>query len=146
MSSLTHITFLFGAADRQSAAADWLAQRSLAKQSALVLLPDEEALISLDRLLWTRSTLGFTPHCRADSPLARETPILLAQAIPENYAAGCVLNLCNQLPSDFSNIPEIIELISQDVEERAFGRDRFRAYREAGLAIESIDISAGLPQ
>lgn len=143
---MTFITFLFGAADRHMAAAEWLARRGLSAPTTVVLLPDEAALDALDRLLWTRSALGFTPHCRANSPLASETPILLTQTVPSTHQAGCLLNLSNQLPPDYTCFSEVIELISQDEAERASGRTRFRAYREAGHEIESVDISAGLPQ
>src|SRR5258706_16113273 len=46
--------------------------------SVLTFAPDTDHLVRFDAALWTFSALEFLPHVYADSPLAAQTPILLA--------------------------------------------------------------------
>jgi len=148
---MTRIYFLHGASDRILAAAQWLQrawQALRAQPAVLVYAPDEEAAERLDRLLWTQPALSFVPHCRADAPLATETPILIAQrldaaAFAESLPA-CLLNLSNELPAVFSRFEALIEIVSTADADRLPARERFKFYRDRGYAIESHDISGGM--
>ncbi|MDI6747405.1 MAG: DNA polymerase III subunit chi [Rhodocyclaceae bacterium] len=149
---MTHITFLHGAADRIQSAAQWLqkawGERQLPLPAILVYVPDAEQATRLDRLLWTQPPLAFLPHCRIDSPLAGETPVLLTDNLDRNPAAphqeSCLLNLGNTLPATFSRFEHLVEIVSTDDADRLPARDRFKFYRERGYAIDNRDISGGL--
>ena len=148
---MTRIYFFHGAADRIQAAAQWLqlAWPTLRTQPAvLVYAPDSETAERLDRLLWTQPALSFVPHCHIDSPLAAETPILIAPrldaAVCENALHACLLNLSNELPAAFSRFSALVEIVSTTDEDRLPARERFKFYRDRGYAIESHDISGGM--
>lgn len=142
---MTRIHFLHGARDRYQAAVAWLAQRSHGGLSALVYLADAEDQILLDRLLWTQSALGFTPHCRLGDRLQEETPIILATDIGHIPRRDCLLNLSNDIPPGYDRFDELVEIISIDDSDRLPGRDRFRFYRDHGHELQNVDISGGLP-
>lgn len=145
---MTHISFLHGAADRIQSAAQWLQQALREQQTVLVYVPDAEQAAHLDRLLWTQPALSFLPHCRIDSPLAGETPILLTDQLDAQLdtplQADCLLNLGNTLPATFSRFEHLVEIVSTHDTDRLPARERFKFYRERGYAVDSRDISAGL--
>lgn len=139
------VSFHHGATDRLEAAADWLENRSPQDATVLVQLPTEELAEQLDRMLWGRSALSFTPHCPAHSPLADDTPIIFSADHDYSGTRGCLLNLANTMPQQHANCQHLIEIISLDEDERALARERYRTYRSLGYAIESIDLSKSTP-
>lgn len=141
---MTQITFLHGARDRLHAIAAWLAQFCSEARPVLVFVPTGERRDQLDRLLWTHSATGFTPHCRADDKLARESPIVLASALDSPLHDGCLLNLSDEIPPGFSRFQQLVEIISVEDGDRLPGRERFRFYRERGYPLETRDISGGV--
>jgi DNA polymerase-3 subunit chi len=142
---VTRISFLHGAPDRIQSAAQWLQRAWVARRQVIVFVPDAEQAARLDRILWTQPQLSFVPHCRSDSPLAHETPLLLADRLDDTVGDGCLLNLSNELPSAFSRFEEVVEIVSIDDADRLPARERFKFYRDRGYAIDNRDISGGLP-
>ncbi len=139
---MTRILFLHGASDRLTAAARWLADATLAKRSVVVFAPQPEIAERFDRLLWTQPATGFLPHCRADSPLATESPIVIAgdlDTLPHDQA---LLNLGAEVPPGFARFEELIEVVSTADADRQPARERFRFYRERGYAPESRNLGA----
>ncbi|MEW6165195.1 MAG: DNA polymerase III subunit chi [Pseudomonadota bacterium] len=140
---MTTIEFLHGAPDRVQGAAQWLQKAWGRRQAVLVYVPDAGQAAQLDRVLWTQPQLSFLPHCRANSPLAAETPILLTDKLDTPPHEGCLLNLSNELPSSFSRFEHLVEIVSTDDADRLPARERFKFYRDRGYAIESRDIATG---
>lgn len=144
---MTRISFLHGAPDRIQSAAQWLnrtwSDRQAAQCRILVYVPDAEQSTRLDRMLWTQPALSFVPHCRADSPLAVETAILLTDRMADPAQENCLLNLSNELPPGFSRFEHLVEIVSTDDGDRLPARERFKFYRDRGYAIENRDISGG---
>jgi DNA polymerase-3 subunit chi len=141
---MTRISFLHGAGDRIQAAAQWLQRAWGRREPVLVYVPDSGQSALLDRVLWTQPQLSFLPHCRVDSPLAAETPILLTDTLDAPPQDSCLLNLANELPPTFSRFEHLVEIVSVDDTDRLPARERFKFYRERGYAIVSQDISGGL--
>ncbi|BAO30491.1 DNA polymerase III subunit chi [Sulfuritalea hydrogenivorans] len=141
---MTQITFLHGALDRLQAVAAWLAQAGREGKQVLVYVPATERSEHLDRLLWTHSATGFTPHCRAGDKLAAETPIILASDLDHPLHDECLLNLSDEVPPGFSRFQQLIEIVSAENDDKLPGRERFRFYRERGYPLEANDISGGI--
>lgn len=140
---MTRISFLHGAPDRIQSAAQWLQRAWDERHTVLVYVPDAEQATRLDRLLWTQPALSFLPHCRADSALAGETPVLLTDRLDDTARANCLLNLSNELPPGFSRFEHLVEIVSTDDTDRLPARERFKLYRDRGYTIENRDISEG---
>jgi DNA polymerase III subunit chi len=141
---MTKITFLHGARDRLQATAAWLGNASSEGRMVLVYVPADERGEQLDRLLWTSTSTGFVPHCRAGDGLAAETPIILASALDQPLHDECLLNLSDEVPPGFSRFKELVEIVSVADGDRLPGRERFRFYRERGYPLEARDISEGV--
>lgn len=137
---MTRVLFLHGATDRLAAAARWLGDASAEKLNVLVYAPTADTAERLDRLLWTQVATGFVPHARADSPLAAESTIVIANRLDALPHDRTLLNLGDEVPPGFSRFEELVEVVSGEDAVRLPARERFKYYRERGYAPESREI------
>jgi DNA polymerase-3 subunit chi len=108
-----------------------------AGRSVLVFATDADRMARFDTALWTFSALDFLPHVYAGTPLAPATPIWLSLR-PLAAARDVLLLLDDEVAPDFASwfagFERVIEIVSQDDQDRQFARARYRAYKGAGLA------------
>jgi len=143
---MTRITFLHGATDRLAAAGQWFQHDWDGRRRVSVHVVSEAVAERLDRLLWLQPAGGFLPHCRSDSPLAPETPIVIGPLAADSVAAGEVLlNLSDEIPPGFARFEEVVEIVSNDDATRLPARERYRFYRDRGYALDSHDVGEGKP-
>ncbi|MGH8203660.1 MAG: DNA polymerase III subunit chi, partial [Steroidobacteraceae bacterium] len=95
-------------------------------------------LEAFDRLLWTFSDRSFVPHRRAGAPddaaAPARPPVVIADNADADDADGDVLvNLAAGAPAAFGAWSRIAEIVDADAGRRSRGRERFRAYRDAGF-------------
>jgi DNA polymerase III subunit chi len=145
---MTKVHFFHGASDRIAAAVAWLnlawaKRKDTAAQQIVVFAPDARDADQLDRQLWLQPAGSFVPHCRADSALASETPIIISAALTSLSAHQQLLNLGVVVPPEFSRFDEVIEIVSQAGPDKLPARDRFKYYRERGYELFNQDITAG---
>ena len=144
---MTKVLFCHGASDRLHAAAVWLIRYDVqqgssgAAQPTLVYAPDTETAERIDRLLWAQSATGFFPHCRADSPLAAETPVVITGSLEAMPHHERLLNLSNELPPGFSRFENLVEVISEEDAVRLPARERVKFYRDRGYDIQFRDLN-----
>jgi DNA polymerase-3 subunit chi len=139
---MTRITFLHGAPDRLQAIAAWLARAGRKAAPVLVYVPSNERCDQLDRMLWANPATGFAPHCRADSKLAAETPIVFTAGLDNPLHDACLVNLSDEIPPGFSRFQHLVEIVSVEDGDRLRGRERYRFYRERGYPLEARDFAA----
>ncbi|MBS1188363.1 MAG: polymerase chi subunit, HolC [Rhodocyclaceae bacterium] len=138
---MTQVFFYHGAADKLAAACSLLGKSCAQKKPVLVYAPQPDVANLLDRLLWTQPALGFVPHCRADSALADETPILIADSLERLPQDQRLMNLGPAVPPGFSRFQSLIEVVGQDDEDRNAARDRVKFYRDRGYEVRYFDLS-----
>jgi DNA polymerase-3 subunit chi len=138
---LTQVFFYHGASDKIAAACALLTGAYGQKKAMLVFAPDKDVASGIDRLLWTRSALSFVPHCRADSPLAAETPILITDSLDAIPQTERLMNMGQQVPPGFSRFQNLIEVVGQEEEERLAARERVRFYKDGGHEVRYFDLS-----
>jgi DNA polymerase-3 subunit chi len=102
-----------------------------------VLTADELLTAAFSALLWRSPPTGFLPHCRLDSPLAAETPIVVDHRVQHEGAAAVLINLSPAPPPFFSRFERLVEIIGSDDDQTAAGRERWRYYKERGYALRS---------
>ena len=98
--------------------------------------------LALDELLWTFNERSFVPHkvCADERSVDPATPVHLtpdAAAVP---AADLLINLTQRLPAQLEGYARIAEVIDADEERRRLGRERFKAYRDLKLTLETHQI------
>jgi DNA polymerase-3 subunit chi len=138
---MTSIDFYFNADDRLQVACRLAAKALKQGSRMLIYAPDADTAGRLDTLMWTWPATGFVPHCRAQAPLAAETPVLIASG--EEAPEGCelLLNLGAECPPHFERFARLLEVVSVSDEEKASGRSRYRFYKERGYPIASHDLA-----
>ncbi len=115
----------------------------LAGQRVFVWLEDPAQLQEFDQLLWTFADRSFVPH----EPYGRarqwqDAPVLLGCAEQPQQPFDLLLNLAAEVPAAAAQATRIAEVVDADEERRRAGRNRFRHYREQGLAPETHNIAA----
>jgi DNA polymerase-3 subunit chi len=138
---VTRVFFYHGASDRIAAACALIGGAHAKGKPVLVYVPDEAVAQEIDRALWTRSALSFVPHCRADSPLASETPIVITASLDSPLQDQRLMNLGREVPPGFSRFESLIEVVGQTEDERLAGRARVKHYRDRGYEVSFTDLS-----
>lgn len=138
---MTQIFFYHGAADKIAAACALLSGAYAKKKPMLVFAIDNAVASSVDRMLWTHSALSFVPHCRADSPLAAETPILITDNLETIAQDERLMNLSQEIPPGFSRFESLIEVVGQEESDRTAARDRVKFYKDRGYEVRYFDLS-----
>ena len=137
---MTRIDFYRYAEDKQRLACR-LAAKAYSKAGKLVVYsPDTKVLADFDRNLWTFQATGFVPHCFADSPLAAETPIVLASsgdALPHH---DVLLNLADEWPPFFASFERLLEIVATDDTDKERARARYTFYKKRGYDIQVNDV------
>ncbi len=114
-----------------------LARKAYAGGHALVVLAEPSTLAAFDEQLWTFQPLEFVPHCMANSPLAQETPVVLASGLDDVPHHQILVNLGAPVPAQFARFERLIEIVGSEEDELLSGRERFRFYRDRGYKIET---------
>jgi len=139
---MTRIDF-YTKVDNKLRFAGKLCAKALAQKLRVnVYAPDSKVAERFDRLLWTDSALSFIPHCRAEDPLAAETPVLIHTQEGELLDDALLINLDPAWPPFFSRFERVIEIVGTEPEDAAAARERFRFYRDRGYAMQTHDMGA----
>ncbi len=140
---MTKVLFCHGAQDRLQAAAAWLIHAGGSQQTTpktVIYAPNARIADRFDQMLWTHPATGFLPHCHTSSPLAAETPVLIANNLDQLPHDHNLLNLSDEMPQGFSRFENLIEIISVDDVVRSSARDRVKHYRDRGYEIQYRDL------
>ncbi|HSO05795.1 MAG TPA: DNA polymerase III subunit chi [Pelomicrobium sp.] len=143
---MTEIDFYTKAEDRLQTACRIAAKAWQQGLRVLVLTPDADATVVVDRLLWTTPATGFVPHVRASDPLAAVTPVIVDHAVEPLPHDEVLLNLCREWPPFFSRFRRLVEVVSTEAEDSRAGRERYRFYQSRGYPIRHHDLSALPPR
>jgi DNA polymerase-3 subunit chi len=136
---MTAVAFHSGLADKLGYACRLLRKAYRQGSRVLVIGPDD-ALTRLDRELWTFDPGEFVPHLgvagRQGSTALARTPIWLASTAEGVDGPEVLVNLGAAAPIDPERYARIVELVSDEADDRREARQRWRAYEAQGLSIE----------
>jgi DNA polymerase-3 subunit chi len=118
-------------------------QAYLAGQRVFVWLDEPQSLERFDELLWTFADRSFVPHeLYAEAQQWQHTPVLLGCSAQPQQPYDMLVNLGSAIPATAAHAARVAELIDADEERRRAGRNRFRQYRDRGVAPETRNIAA----
>jgi DNA polymerase-3 subunit chi len=125
-----------------------LTEKAYLRDLKVVLLSETAAdAEALDELLWTFSDRSLVPHDRrrGEPSGAAAAPVQLTPDLDTIDAVDLLVNLSGRLPARLERFNRIAEIIDADDERRRLGRERFKAYRELKLPVEThqLDETAG---
>ena len=118
---------------------------------------------TLDEMLWTFNERSFVPHELHGEPpavgvaapaagtaapfagVAASAPVRLTRDLDIIDTADLLVNLSDRLPARWERFSRVAEIIDADDERRRLGRERFKAYRELKVPVEThqLDEVAG---
>jgi DNA polymerase-3 subunit chi len=117
-----------------------LVRKAYMSGQPLIVLAEPERLKRFDEQLWTFQPLEFVPHCRADSALAPDTPVLLTESLEslgQDLKQQILLNLGATVPQQFARFERLLEVVGNEEHELVAGRDRYRFYRDRGYVLNN---------
>ena len=137
---MTRIDFYRYAQDKVGFACR-LATKAYEKPARLVVYSTDRARLKrFDDQLWTFQATKFVPHCFLESPLAAETPIVLATAGDALPHHEVLLNLDDEWPPFFASFDRVLEIVSADEEDKQRARARYVFYNKRGYDIQVHDV------
>jgi DNA polymerase III subunit chi len=131
------------AAKQRWAFACRLTEKAYLKDLKIIIVNDTLAdAKALDDLLWTFNEQSFIPHriCLDEQSVDPATPVHLTVEPAALRAADLLVNLAQKLPAQLERYARIAEIIDADEERRRLGRERFKAYRDLKLTLETHQI------
>lgn len=119
-----------------------LAEKAYLRDLSVVVLTAAADAEPLDELLWTFSDRSFVPHelCRGIATPGAAAPVRLTPELDWVDAADLLVNVSDRLPAEPRRFGRIAEIIDADVERRRLGRERYKAYRELQVPVETHPI------
>lgn len=140
---MTELAFHFNARDRFAYTCRLL-RKAVTTGAHLTVIGPREILEQLDQDLWTFSATEFLPHCCLPiaSDISKKTPIVLTENLQDLARQDVLINLGDQIPEGFDRFARVIEVVTQDDEDRRLARQRWRAYVQSGFSPIKYDLVA----
>ncbi len=104
----------------------------------LVRTENRQDADQLDQMMWDYPPGRFLPHGRNGG---QDHPVAIAtrdEAIPGDR--DLVINLCTEPVPEPQRLQRLCEIVPAEPSQRSASRDKFRAYRDRGLAPETHTI------
>lgn len=112
----------------------------LQSQKVLLLTPGSADAQALDEMLWTFRDRSFVPHEIYSPDRPPRASVLISDSAQIPAEADVLINLRDEVPEGFERFSRIVEPVDGDPARRQSGRDRYRFYRERGLAPDSHQV------
>jgi DNA polymerase-3 subunit chi len=105
-----------------------------------VVTSDAGAANALDKLMWQYPEGRFLPHEQSSSGPAVASPVNIIDTAPEG-AQDVVINLTTAALTGQAQWQRLLEIVPFRDEDREASRNKFKAYRAAGLAPRAHNIN-----
>jgi DNA polymerase-3 subunit chi len=128
---MTRIDFHTNVPDKVAYACRLVRKAYLAHNRIVLLAEDAAQMAELDRALWCFSASDFLPHALADHQLAADSAIVLTEddAAPLPHH-DILINLSQHQPRNPAQFQRVFEIVSQEQQDAAAGRQRYVAYKQ----------------
>lgn len=136
---MTRVTFYSNLTDKQQALMVLL-QRALAKKNKVTVMVDEEASAkACSASIWQADTTAFLPNVLATDQYTEMTPIVIDWQEKQLCQDDILINLSQKQLTSFSRFRHLIELVSNEEQDKTAARARFKFYRDRGYEIKHFD-------
>lgn len=97
----------------------------------------------LDEILWTFRDISFIPHCYLgiSSGFDPMLPVNIAIDKPGELDAEILFNLSHEVPSYFPEFSRIIEVVSEQKENKYQSRQKYKFYKAQNCQVTTHNIS-----
>ena len=140
---MTRIDFYFNVTDKQQVIAD-LVQSALKKRRQVTIFAiDETAAGKVSANLWENKPEYFLPNVQSNHLHASKTPVVIGfqgdDLTHDLMQDDMLINLTANEPIFFSRFTQLVELVSNDEQDKMAARARFKFYRDRGYEIKSTN-------
>lgn len=96
----------------------------------------------LDNLLWTFRDISFIPHQVGETNSTLLSPsILIGTDKPKLHTLDILFNLTQDAPSFFSEFSRIIEVVSEEKNDKIQARKKYKVYKEQNCPLATHNIN-----
>ncbi|MCE9677878.1 DNA polymerase III subunit chi [Shewanella sp. AS1] len=111
-------------------------QAFTAQQGVYVHCQDKQQAYEVDEILWQFEPTAFVPHNLKGEGPAGGAPVEIGfDKLGPNKKRQLLINLADQAPQFAVNFDQIIDFVANDTAKKASARERYRQYRELGIAL-----------
>ena len=97
---------------------------------------------TLDEMLWTFKEDSFIPHNLQGEGPEPPPPVQIGFGDEPRNFQDILINLSNEVPGFYSRFKRIIEVVSEDHDDKELSRTRYRHYRTSQCNIKTHHINA----
>lgn len=120
-----------------------LTEKAYLRDLTVVVWSDAEEAEAMDVLLWTFNDRSFVPHeLHGGGRPPASVPVHLTADLRSAGSADLLVNLSVRMPEQLERFARVAEVIDADPERRRLGRERFKAYRDLKLPLETHQLDA----
>jgi DNA polymerase III subunit chi len=136
---MTRIDFYFNVADKQQVVVSLVEAAVAKRRQVTIAAADESSAANVSKNLWQHSPESFLPNVLANHAAAAQTPVVIHWQENALHQDELLINLTPNQPTFFSRFTHLVELVSDDEQDKISARARFKFYRDRGYEIKSID-------
>ena len=107
--------------------------------SIYVYVSSEEKAKTLDALLWTFDDTSFIPHAIYKNDATASIPVTIGY-IPSTLKQQVLCNLTSEIPSFYENYERIVEIVSQEEEQRELARKKYQFYQKSNFELQTYSL------
>ena len=140
---MTRIDFYFNVADKQKIIADLVLSALKKRRQVTIFATDEIAASKASANLWQIKPEYFLPNVQSNHLHASKTPVVVGfqgdDLTHDLMQDDMLINLTAHEPIFFSRFTQLVELVSDDEQDKMAARARFKFYRDRGYEIKSTN-------
>jgi DNA polymerase-3 subunit chi len=106
-----------------------------------IIAKDQQQAVAIDDLLWTYHDISFLPHTTIDN-VDTASPVTIGWDGSNTCDADVVINLTDTVPDCAADYGRVIEIITDDPDEKNKGRQRYKVYRDMGFDLINHNIDS----
>jgi DNA polymerase III subunit chi len=137
---MTRVSF-YSNVDDKLALVTYLVEKALnQKHQVTIFTSEEQAAMQTSDALWLNDKASYLNNVLANDPLALVTPVVIDWQAGTIFQDDLLINLQANQPTFFSRFRHLIEIVSQEAQDKALARKRYSFYRDCGYEIKHIDM------
>jgi len=139
---MTRIDFYLNAASKNEVTRKLVSKALHTGSHIFIFTRDEVHARELDTYFWTSQQLSFLPHVLCGHRLADKTPILIGDDPGKMLRPDVLINLDVETPEWFARFRRLLEIVTEDRQDKEMARRRFRYFKERGYSLDVHDLKA----
>lgn len=139
---MTRVDFYFNAPSKYAVALKLVIKATGAGARVLVYSRNSQVCRDIDAYFWEASPFSFVPHVSCQHPLAVKSPIIIGEDAGQLIERNVLINLDGGIPADCARFERVLEIVSENPEDRELSRSRYRYYKDNGFVLQTHDLKA----